>query len=51
MKKVLYEMELVSGEIIKKDSFDFFFSAGGSDFRAYEILRLMKSENVSINKI
>lgn len=51
MKKVLFEMELVSGEIIKKDSFDFFFLAGGSDFRAYEILRLMKSVNVSINKI
>jgi hypothetical protein len=25
--------------------------SGGSDFRAYEILRLMKSKNVSINKI
>lgn len=44
-------MELVSGEIIKKDSFDFFFLAGGSDFRAYEILKLMKSENVPITKV
>lgn len=51
MNKVIYEMELVSGEIIKKDSFDFFLLAGGSDFRAYEILKLMKSENVPIEKI
>ena len=51
MKKAIYEMELVSGEIIKKDSFDIFLLAGGSDYRAYAILKLMKSENVSINKI
>lgn len=51
MKKILYEMELVSGEIIKKNSFDFFFLAGGSDYRAYEILKRMKSENVLIKKI
>lgn len=51
MKKVIYKMELVSGEIIKKDSYDIFLLAGGSDYRAYEILRLMKSENISIKKI
>ncbi|MBM4146955.1 MAG: hypothetical protein FJ240_11930 [Nitrospira sp.] len=51
MKKVLYKMELVSSEEIKRDSFDFFLLAGGSDFRAYQIMRLMKTENVSINKI
>ena len=51
MKKAIYEMELVSGEIIKKDPFDIVLLAGGSDYRAYEILKLMKSENVSIKKI
>ena len=51
MKKVIYKMELVSGEIIKKDSYDIFLLAGGSDYRAYEILKLMKSENISIKKI
>jgi len=51
MKKFIYEMELVSAEVIKKDSFDIFLLAGGSDYRAYEILRIMKSEDVSINKI
>lgn len=51
MKKFIYEMELVSGEIIKKDSFDYIFLAGGSDFRAYKIMKLMKSEDVSIKKI
>ena len=44
-------MELVSMDIIKKDSFDIVLLAGGSDYRAYEILKLMKSENVSIKKI
>lgn len=51
MKKAIYKMELVSGEIIKKDSFDIVLLAGGSDYRAYEILKLMNSENVSIKKI
>lgn len=51
MKKVIYKMELVSGEIIKKDSYDIFLLAGGSDYRAYKILELMKSENISIKKI
>ena len=51
MKKFIYEMELVSMDIIKKDSFDIVLLAGGSDYRAYEILKLMKSENVSIKKI
>lgn len=51
MQKVLYEMKLVSGEIIKNGSFDIFLLAAGSDYRAYEILRMMKSENASIKKI
>lgn len=51
MTKLIYEMELVSGEMIKNDSFDFLLLAGGSDYRAYEILRIMKSEGASINKI
>ncbi len=51
MKKQIYKMELVSEDIIKNDSFDIFILAGGSDFRAYEILRKLKSADVSINKI
>ena len=44
----IYEMDRVTKEIIQKESFDLFLLAGGSDYRAYEIMRIMKSENVSI---
>lgn len=51
MKKLIYEMELVSADKIKTDSFDIFLLAGGSDYRAYEILRKLESGNVSIDKV
>lgn len=51
MRKIIYEMKLVSKDIIENSSFDIFLLAGGSDYRAYEILRIMKIKNISINKI
>lgn len=51
MKKQIYKMELISGDKIRNDSYDIFILAGGSDFRAYEILRKLKSAAISIKKI
>lgn len=51
MKKYIYEMESVSNNNIGKHHSDILLLAGGSDYRAYEILRMMRSGNVSIKKI
>lgn len=51
MKKLIYRMELMLGDTIIKEPFDILILAGGSDFRAYEILRKMRSENFSVKKI
>ena len=44
-------MGLFSKGRTKHDFFDFFLLSGGSDYRAYEVLREMKSRNVVINKV
>lgn len=51
MKKTIYRMELVSMDRIKNYSLDIFLLAAGSDYRAYQLLRIMKSGDVSINRI
>ncbi|MCF6149478.1 MAG: hypothetical protein E3K37_12565 [Candidatus Kuenenia sp.] len=48
MRKLVYQMDLISGEI---NDHDFFLLSGGSDYRAYEVLRKMKSKDTAINKI
>ena len=49
MKKLIYEMDLVSREI--NNTFDIFILAGGSDYRAYEILRKIEPQKGLIKDI
>lgn len=49
---IIYNQDIVTTDWLKsKDGYDLFITAGGSDYRSYEVLRTFKKNNINISKV